>query len=45
METVYVDGKKIVDEGRILAKDEIEVMRKTQSLAEEVWTKGGVWPE
>ncbi|NMA17522.1 MAG: amidohydrolase family protein [Clostridiaceae bacterium] len=45
VETVYVDGKKIVDEGRILAKDEIEVMRKTQSLAEEVWTKGGVWPE
>jgi 5-methylthioadenosine/S-adenosylhomocysteine deaminase len=37
--TVLVDGKIIVDEGRVLFADEHELMRKAQSSCETVWQK------
>ena len=37
--TVLVDGKVVVDDGRVLFADEQELMRKAQASCEAVWRR------
>jgi cytosine/adenosine deaminase-related metal-dependent hydrolase len=43
IETVIIDGKTIVDQGRFLAVDEADLLDQVQAEAERIWGKISEW--
>lgn len=43
VETVFVDGRVVVEEGRVLGVDEQELLTRTQAEAERLWATAPEW--